>query len=413
MLEQNTFFYAILLIVLGLFTLDLIASLLNVRWLKAKLPKEFDDTFDADEYAKTQQYTREGSRFEIYKDAFGLVVFLAFWLLGGFALLVNWAEGLGQGPVVTGLIVFAVLVVAQTLLSIPWELYDTFVLEEKYGFNKTTMGTWISDQGKNLALSAAIGLPLGALLLWLFGKFDNAWFYAWIAVAMFSLAMLYLSPKYILPLFNKFEPLENESLKKAINVMAEKCQFPLTEISIMDGSKRSAKSNAFFTGFGKNKKIALYDTLVEGQTEDELVSVLAHEIGHFKLKHIVKMIAFSFVQVALMFFLLGLFLKSTGLAAAFGLEEPKVYMSFIFFGVLFKPVSRVLSILSSILSRKHEFEADAYAADVTGTGAHLVTALKKLSKDNLSNLTPHPFYTFLYYSHPPVIQRIDALRAKG
>ncbi len=411
--EQNSFFFVIFAIVVGFYLFDLVANMLNLSWLGRKLPAEFEDTFDPDDYARSQAYTREGGRFELVGDSFQLLVFLLFWLCGGFAWVVGWAEAFGMAPVITGLGVFSVLYLAQLLLSIPFDLFDTFVIEEKYGFNKTTPRTWIMDQLKGLLLGVVLGLPLLGLLLWLFGKYENAWFFAWGAVALFSLAMLYLAPRYIMPLFNKFEPLENEHLKEAINVMADRCEFPLTEISVMDGSKRSSKSNAFFTGFGKHKKIALFDTLIEKQTEEELVAVLAHEIGHFKLKHIVKMIAFSFLQTALMFFLLGLFLKSEGLSAAFGLSEPRVFTSFLFFGILFKPVSKILSVLSSMLSRKHEFEADAYAAKMTGAGRHLVTALKKLSKDNLSNLTPHPFYSFLYYSHPPVIERIEALRKMG
>lgn len=411
--EQNGFFFVILAIVVGCYLLDLVATLLNVSRLGSKLPGEFEDTYEADDYAHSQAYTREGSRFELFGDTFRLLVFLGFWLFGGFSWLVGWGDSFGLDPIITGLLVFSVLYLAQTVLSIPFDLYDTFVIEEKYGFNKTTVKTWLGDQAKGLVLAALLGLPLLALLLWLFGKFENAWFFAWLAVAVFSMAMLYLAPRYILPLFNKFEPLEDEGLKEAINAMAERCEFPLTEISVMDGSKRSSKSNAFFTGFGKNKKIALFDTLVEKQSEDELVAVLAHEIGHYKLKHIVKMVAFSFAQTALMFFLLGLFLESVGLSAAFGLAEPRVFTSFLFFGILFTPLSKILSILSHVLSRKHEFEADAYAAEVTGAGRHLIGALKKLSKDNLSNLTPHPFYSFLYHSHPPVLQRIGALRAKG
>jgi STE24 endopeptidase len=411
--EQNGFFFLIFAIVVGCYILDLVANLLNLSRLGAKLPAGFEDTYDADDYAHSQAYTREGSRFELFSDSCRLVIFLSFWLCGGFAWLVGWAEAFEFGPVITGLLVFSALYLAQSLLAVPFELYDTFVIEEKYGFNKTTARTWLADHAKGLVLTGLLGLPLLALLLWLFGRFENAWFFAWLAVAVFSLAMLYLAPRYIMPLFNKFEPLEDEELKQSINAMAERCEFPLTEISVMDGSKRSSKSNAFFTGFGKNKKIALFDTLVEKQTRDELVAVLAHEIGHYKLKHIVKMVAFSFVQTAVMFFLLGLFLESAGLSKAFGLAEPRVYASFLFFGILFTPLSKILSILSHLLSRKHEFEADAYAAEKTGAAGCLVSALKKLSKDNLSNLTPHPFYAFLYHSHPPVLQRIEALRSKG
>jgi len=411
--EHNAFFYAIFAIVVGFYLFDLVAVLLNRAHADGDLPEEFNDTFDAGEYSKNIAYSKEGSRFEIFQDTFGLILFIAFWLCGGFAWMCNWAEGFGHGPVVTGLIVFAFLTLAQTLIGIPFEIYDTFVIEEKYGFNKTTPKTFVLDHIKNLGLGALLGLPIIALLLWLFGRFDNAWMMAWAAVVIFMLIVQFIAPKYIMPLYNKFEPLEDEELKKDINAMAERCEFPLTEISVMDGSRRSAKSNAFFSGFGKNKKIALYDTLVESQTRDELVAVLAHEIGHFRLRHIIKMMVVGFASIALMFFLLSLFLKNFDLSAAFGLETPRVFMSFLFFGILFKPIGRITSVISSVLSRKHEFEADAYAAEKTGNGGSLISALKKLSKKNLSNLTPHPLYVFLFHSHPPVLERVQALRKIG
>ncbi|MEM9480085.1 MAG: M48 family metallopeptidase, partial [Verrucomicrobiota bacterium] len=254
-----------------------------------------------------------------------------------------------------------------------------------------------------------IGLPLLALILWLFESVENAWLWAWIAVTAFMLLMVYLAPRFIMPLYNKFTPLEDEDLKAEIAKMAEKCEFPLQEVQIMDGSKRSAKSNAFFTGFGKNRKIALFDTLVEKHTHPELVAVLAHEIGHFKRKHIIQGIALSILQVGIIFFLLGLFVNNDGLCRAFGVEQTSIYATFVFFLMLYKPIGKVLSICMSILSRKNEFEADAYAADVTGSPESLVTALKKLSSDNLSNLTPHPFYVFMNYSHPPMTERLAAL----
>jgi len=222
--------------------------------------------------------------------------------------------------------------------------------------------------------------------------------------------MAYLAPAVILPLFNKFEPLEEGELKSAINDMAETCEFPLTELSVMDGSKRSSKSNAFFTGFGKNKKIALYDTLIANHSTSELVAVLAHEIGHFKKKHIMQTLFLGIAQTGVLFFVLGFFIRSEPLSSAFGVNEPSVYCSLLFFTLLFKPISKILSVLMNILSRKNEFEADAYAANVTGNADSLITALKKLSADNLSNLTPHPFYVFMHYSHPPVSKRIVELR---
>ncbi|MEM6911411.1 MAG: M48 family metallopeptidase [Verrucomicrobiota bacterium] len=410
----NTWFFLLLLIVVGLYALNVIASLLNLKALQPKLPQEFADTFDAEKYTQSQEYTRAHTRFDLVESTFSLLVFLAFWLLGGFPWLDGIIASWGWGPVGTGLAFFGLLFLANTLLGLPFNLYDTFVLEERFGFNQTTPATFVADFCKNLALAALLGLPLLALLLWIFATVPAAWFWAWIVVSAFSLLLTWLAPTYLLPLFNKFQALEDGELKNKIHAMAEKCHFPLTEISIMDGSKRSAKANAFFTGFGKRKKIALYDTLVEKQTTGELVAVLAHEIGHFKKKHIHQTIVLSLLQTGLLFFLLGLFLNQAGLYEAFGVDTTSgqlpVYLGILFFTVLFKPISRIIGIGMNIFSRKNEFEADAYAAEVTSQPNDLVTALKKLSASNLSNLTPHPLHVFMDHSHPPVLQRIRALR---
>ena len=406
---SNPYFTVILLAVVGLFVLDTAAKILNLKALKPDLPEEFSDVYDKDEYSESQNYTKETARFDIIESVFSLIVFLAFWLLGGFAWVDDLVRSWTDNGTLQGLAFVCVLFLASSVLSLPWEIYDTFVIEEKYGFNKTTKGTFIADHLKSLALGAVLGLPLLALVFFLFERFDLAWLWGWIAVSGFSLAMAYLAPRYIMPLFNKFTPLEDGELKDAINKMANDCEFPVAELSVMDGSKRSSKSNAFFAGFGKNKRIALFDTLIENHSVAELVAVLAHEIGHFKMKHIVQTMVIGIVQTGVMFFLIGLFLENAQLFAAFGVEKTSVYLSIIFFTFLFKPVSKLLSVLMSIFSRKNEFEADAYAAKVTGDAGSLISALKKLSRDNLANLTPHPFYVFMYYSHPPLPQRVGAL----
>ena len=413
MVEPNLYFWTILATVVGIYLLDLISEVLNLKALDPELPEEFKDVFDREKYSKSQQYTRVTARFGFLESAFGLALFLAFWMLGGFGWLNDIVMSWSGNTVVRGLLFFGLLYIASEIISLPFELYDTFKIEARFGFNKTTPATFFGDKLKGLLLATLLGGPIIALLLWLFAAVPNAWLWGWIAVTAFSLLMAYLAPAVILPMFNKFEPLEDGELKSEINSMAEKCEFPLTELSVMDGSKRSSKSNAFFTGFGKNKKIALYDTLVENHTVPELVAVLAHEIGHFKKKHIVQTMVLGFAQTAVLFFLLGFFVNSAPLSAAFGVAPPQIYCSFLFFAMLFKPISKVLSILMSILSRKNEFEADAYAAEVTGSSTPLVTALKKLSSDNLSNLTPHPFYVFMHYSHPPMFERLAALREAG
>lgn len=415
-MELNALAILILIALFALWKLDFIATILNLKALSPDLPKEFSDVFDAERYAKSQAYTRESARFEIIHSTFSLTTLLVFWFLGGFAWLDEWARVILGDGIPAGLFFLSALFIGHTLLHLPFSIYDTFVIEEKYGFNKTTPKTFIIDQIKGLFLAALIGLPLAAAILWIFEKVPNAWLWAWGFFVAFQLFLTWLAPSVILPLFNKFTPMEDGPLRQAIQAMAAKCGFPLGEISVMDGSKRSTKANAFFTGFGKNKKIALYDTLVEEQTQDELVAVLAHEIGHFKLKHIIQRLVVSMLQAGALFYLLGLVTDPDGkfsreLFDAFGVKKISPHVGLVLFSLLFAPVSRLLGIAANAWSRKHEFEADAFAANATGQPESLVTALKKLSAKNLSNLTPHPFRVFLDYSHPPVLVRIHALRA--
>ncbi|MES2708389.1 MAG: M48 family metallopeptidase [Verrucomicrobiota bacterium] len=407
----NPWFTVLILSSIGLFLLETVSVLLNLSRLRPELPEEFRDVFDAEAYAKSQAYTRESERFDLLSGAVKLAVFLAFWLGGGF----GWLDGLVRGwtvsPIWGGLAGLAVLSLGSSLLSWPFDWWDTFRIEEKYGFNKTTPGVFWLDRIKGLALSAVIGLPVMALLLWLFGNFPNAWLWAWLSVTVILLALQFLAPRYLMPIFNKFTPMPDGPLKTAIHGLSERCEFPVKELFVIDGSKRSSKGNAFFAGFGKNKRIALYDTLIEKHPEPELLAVLAHEIGHFKRGHITQRMAVAVLQLAVVFLLMGLLLNNRGLFAAFGVAEPSVWLSIVFFMILFEPVQTVLGIFSSLWSRKHEYEADAFAANAMRGPQELIDGLKRLARDNLSNLTPHPFHVFLHYSHPPMLQRLAALRA--
>ena len=409
-MQFNTWFFVIAISLFLIWKLDFFSTLLNLKALNPDVPEAFRDLIDQEKYELSQEYTRSKAVLGIGEGIFSLLVLFVFWWLGGFGWLDGLVRGLGKGPILTGLIFVGLLVMGQSLISLPLDIYDTFVVEEKFGFNKTTPGTYIMDMIKGAILGVVIGAPLLAGLLWIFENVTLAWLWGWILMTVVSLVLAYVAPTWIMPLFNKFEPLEEGELKEEIHAMAVKCDFPLKEVSIMDGSKRSSKSNAFFTGFGKNKRIALFDTLVENHTTSELVGVLAHEIGHFKKKHIVKSMIIGILTTGVMFFFLGLMMKNRGLFDAFGVKETSVYVSLVLFGILMSPLNTVLSIGGNILSRKHEFEADAYAAEVTGEPNEMANALKKLSKDNLSNLTPHPFYVFLNYSHPPVVERIEALQ---
>ncbi len=408
-MQFNIWFFAIVISLFLIWKLEFISTLLNMKALSPDVPEAFRDLIDQEKYELSQEYTRTKAVIAIGEGIFSLTLFFAFWWLGGFAWMDGLVRSFGKGPIVSGLIFVGMIVVAQALISIPLDLYQTFVVEEKFGFNQTTPGTYTGDLIKGTVLAVVIGGPLLAGLLWLFENVTMAWLWGWILMTVVSLFLAYVAPTWIMPLFNKFEPIEDGELKAAIHEMAEKCDFPLTEVSIMDGSKRSTKSNAFFTGFGKKKRIALFDTLVEKHSVPELVGVLAHEIGHYKRKHIITGMVVSILTMGVMFFLLGLMMNNRGLFDAFGIQETSIYVSLVLFGILVSPLNTVLSTVGNMLSRKHEFEADAYAAEVTGKPNEMANALKKLSKDNLSNLTPHPFYVFLNYSHPPVVERIAAL----
>ncbi|MDF1860267.1 MAG: M48 family metallopeptidase [Verrucomicrobiales bacterium] len=408
-MQINAWFLIIVLALFLFWKLDLFATLLNLKALTPEIPDSFREFVDEEVYETSQEYTKAKAVLGIGESIFSLVVLFTFWWLGGFGWLDNAVRGYEQGPIVTGLFFIGALLVAQQILSTPFDLYGTFGLEEKFGFNRSTLATWCMDRVKGAVLGVLIGAPLLAALLWIFQTVPVAWLWGWILTTAFSLALTYIAPTWIMPLFNKFEPLPEGELKTEIHSMAEKCEFPLKEVTVMDGSKRSAKSNAFFTGLGNNKRIALFDTLIENHTVAELVGVLAHEIGHFKKRHIVKSLVIGILTTGAMFFLLGLMMENRSLFDAFGVEKTSVYVSLVLFGILMSPINDLLSIAGNAMSRKHEFEADAYAAEVTGNPEAMANALRKLSKDNLSNLTPHPFYVLLNYTHPPVVERVKAL----
>jgi len=389
----------------------LISEVLNLRALQDQLPDEFHDVYDAEAYKKSQAYTRTQTMFGFLTSTFGILVTLIFWFAGGFNYLDQIVRSWQLQPIFAGLAYMGILMFARSVLSLPFTLYSTFVIEEKFGFNKMTPKTFVTDLLKGLILAILLGAPLLAGVLAFFEYAGpQAWLYCWLATTLFTLFVQFIAPTWIMPLFNKFTPLEEGELRTAILNYAKSVNFPLKNLFVMDGSRRSTKSNAFFTGFGKNKRIALFDTLIEKHTVAELVSVLAHEIGHYKKKHILKGMVISIVHMGVMFYLLSLFISHTGLAAAFYMEQVSTYAGLIFFGMLYSPIELILSVFLHIFSRKNEFEADRYAAETTRDPAAMVDALKKLSLHNLSNLTPHPIYVFFNYSHPPVLQRIQAIK---
>jgi STE24 endopeptidase len=408
---MNPFLIAILAALFIEFSLTITSELLNLKVLKGELPPELEGIYKPDEYRNSQEYTRVNTRFDLITGTFRLAVLLAFWFAGGFDLLDQVVRSWGFGPIVNGLLYTGILLFGYSLLMLPFAIYSTFVIEEKFGFNRTTVRTFILDHLKGMALSVLLGAPLLAGILSLFeyaGSF--AWLYCWAVIILYSLIVQFVAPTWIMPLFNKFTPMEQGELREAIMNYAGSVDFPVKNVFVMDGSKRSSKSNAFFTGFGRNKRIALFDTLIERHTVPELVAVLAHEIGHHKKKHIVQGIIISILHTGLVLFLLSVFIGSPGLYEAFMMEQPSIYTGLLFFGLLYTPIELVLSILLNIVSRKNEYEADRFAADTIDKPQSMISALKKLSADNLSNLSPHPFYVFLNYSHPPLLHRLRAIQ---
>ena len=407
---MNTIAVIIVCFLLFDFLLRILTDILNLKSLTSKVPYEFSGCYEDTQYKRSQSYLKMNTQFGWLVSAFDLILIFAVWFGKGFPLLDQWVRHFGFGPVGTGMIYMGALIFIKSLLSLPFRMIDTFGIEEKYGFNKTTWHIFFSDIGKMIILSILIGAPLMAGILSFFEYAgENAWWYCWIAVTVFTLLLQFVAPNWIMPLFNKYTPLDEGPLKSAIMDYADSIDFPLENIQVMDGSKRSGKSNAFFTGFGKHKKIVLFDTLIEQHTDQEVLAILAHEMGHFKLRHIQKMMIMGLLQMGIMLYILSWFITYKGLFDAFYMKTPSVYAGLIFFGLLYSPIDFVIGIVFQMISRKHEFDADTFSAKTTGSGKPLIDALKKLSVSNLSNLTPHPLNVFLNYSHPPVLERIKKL----
>jgi STE24 endopeptidase len=408
---MNAFLIIILFILVGDYFLGLVVDVLNVKHLKTDLPGAFSGYYDGEKYRKSQQYLKENTRFELITGSISTPAVIAFILLGGFNWVDQWSRSFHWGPIVTGLIFAAILLFGSQILSLPFSIYSTFVIEEKYGFNKTTPGTFVLDILKGWLLVIIIGAPVFSAILWFFEKTGPmAWAYCWGALTVIQVFLMFIAPVVIMPIFNKFVPLEEGELKSAIEDYAKKQQFKMKGVFSMDGSKRSTKSNAFFTGFGRFRRIVLFDTLISKHTTEELVSILAHEMGHYKKKHILKSIIISILSTGLMFYILSIFMNNPALFAAFQMEHISIYAGLFFFGFLYAPIDMILSIFGNMLSRHHEYEADAWAVRTYQRPQSMIAALKKLSVDNLSNLTPHPLKVFLSYSHPPVLERIRAIQ---
>ncbi len=402
-----------LYLIVGIVSVDYVVDqgldYLNLRHSKTKLPEKLEGLYEADEYARSQQYQKAKAKFGFVTSAFSTLLTLLVLSLGLFGWLDAWLRDSIDDPILLSLSFFGVLFLLSDWVNIPFAYYATFVLEERFGFNKTTLKTFITDKLKGYLLIALIGGGLGYALLWIIRELGaQFWLYGLGLVSLFMLVMNLFYTSLILPLFNKLKPLEDGELKEQIVAYSNSVGFPLKNIFVIDGSKRSTKANAFFSGLGKQKKIVLYDTLIEKHTTEELVAVLAHEVGHYKKKHIVMSLLISVVQLAITFYVLSLFMFNENLSLALGGNQLAVHLNFIAFGLLYTPISRLTGLLMNALSRKNEYEADAFAAS-TYAAQPLMTALKKLSASSLSNLSPHPAYVFVHYSHPPLLQRLEAM----
>ncbi|MHB8809501.1 MAG: M48 family metallopeptidase [Desulfobulbaceae bacterium] len=411
---MNGYLIFILAVIVISFLLEAGVALLNLRALDPRLPAEFSDVFDRERYARSQEYTRVTTRFGLVRETVTTLLTLLFLLLGGFNRADTVARALGFGSIGTGLVFTGLILLLAGLAGLPFTLYATFGIEERFGFNRTTVRTFVLDLIKTVLLAIFIGAPLLAFILWFFEESGSlAWLYCWLTVVACTVLLQFLAPSLIMPLFNTFTPLAEGELKERITAYARSQNFRMQGIFTMDGSKRSTRLNAFFTGFGRFRRIVFFDTLVEKLAPGEIVAVLAHEMGHYRLHHIFIMLAVAVTQTGIMFALLSRFINKPGLFAAFGMEHLSVYASLLFFGFLFTPVSLFLGLLVNGLSRRHEHQADAYAAATTGRPQDLISGLKKLSAANMANLTPHPLYVLLHASHPPVLARIRALAGHG
>ncbi len=405
----NVFFWLILIIVIVSHFTGLYLDYLNNKMWSDEVPEKLNGIIDNEEYSRSQQYYRENKSFSNIASTFNLIVVLLMLTLAGFTFIDNIARSISSNEIIITLLFFGLIGIATDILGIPFSWYGTFRIEEKYGFNKTTTRVFISDHIKGWLLVIILAGPLLALITWIYYKTGNMfWVYIWIVMTLFSLFMNMFYSELIVPIFNKQKPLEEGELRDEIEKMAKTAQFKLTNIYTIDGSKRSTKANAYFSGFGQKKRIVLYDTLSNDLTNEEIAAVLAHEIGHYKKRHTRTMLLAGIIQTGLMLFIFSLLADNELLSRALGTEISSFHISLLAFILIYSPVSLILSLIMNYLSRKHEFEADEFAKN-TYSGELLASALKKLSVKNLSNMIPHPVYVFFYYSHPPLLERIENL----
>jgi len=410
MTPQILFFIIIGIIIID-FIIDKYINHLNAKHFNDKIPDELKDVYNEEEYYKSQSYKKENYQFSLLTSSFSIVVTLAFFVFKGFAWVDEIARSYSSNEISITLIFFGIIMIGSDIINTPFAYYKNFVIEEKYGFNKSSKRLFIIDKLKGWLLSAIIGGGVLAIIMWFYQKTgDLLWVYTWVFIGVFTIFITMFHSSLIVPIFNKQKPLEEGELKDAIHAFSKNVGFKLDNIFVIDGSKRSTKANAYFSGFGAKKRIVLYDTLIDDLDKDEIVAVLAHEIGHYKKKHVLTNMLMSLALTGFTLFLFSLFINNAILSEALSVKIPSFHIGLITFGILYSPISEITGILMNFISRKFEYQADNYAK-TNFDGKALISSLKKLSKNSLSNLTPHKANVFVHYSHPTLLQRVMNLNS--
>ena len=406
---HNTIFYLIIIIPVAGYLVEQYLEYLNGKMWSDTIPGKLKGICGEEEYRKSQLYDKDNKRLSFCSSTFNLAIMLAMIVAGGFSFADNIARGFSMNLVIVSLVFFGIIGFVSDIINIPFSLYETFVIEKRYGFNTMTLRTFITDHIKSLFIALLVGIPVLGLITWFYYKTGhNFWLYAWGLITLYSIFMNFFYSELIVPLFNKQIPLEPGSLRDKIEEFATRTGFRLRNIYVIDGSKRSTKSNAYFSGFGSKKRIVLYDTLLKEMTEEEIVAVLAHEIGHYKKKHVQLSLLFSFILTGFMLFLFSVVVDHPELSQALGTEKSSFHLGLIVFGILYSPLSLIIGLVTNYISRRNEFAADRFAKD-NYKPEMLAGALKKLSVKNLSNMLPHSVYVFFHYSHPPLLKRLEKL----
>ena len=409
MTPENWLLLIIFLVLFNYFFSTILEYINDKNW-NSSIPKKMKKFYNKDKYEKARKYSIERGKISFISNSLSMILVILLLWFKGYGFIDSFISERYDGLFIQSGLFFLTLMILSDLIKLPFDYHYTFIIEEKYGFNKTTLKTFILDKIKKYMLTIIIGGGLLAGTIYLFSNLDNGfWLWLWIGMSIFLVFTNMFYAELIVPIFNKLKPLEAGSLRDKIETYSKKVGYSLSKIYIIDGSKRSSKANAFFSGLGSRKTIALYDTLVDNHSEDELVAVLAHEVGHYKKKHILTSLILSIIQLGLMCFLFELCLYEGNISRALGSDKIVFHLGLVGFGVLYSPIGTIIGVFMNILSRKNEFEADAYAKK-TYKGSSLELALKKLSVDNLTNLYPHPLYVFMHYSHPPLLKRLEALK---